>query len=195
MADRPLLSRWPLPELTETGATVLAAWAEPHRRYHDSRHLVECLDAAARLGAGPGELVALWFHDAVHTNSPGTDESSSAELARRLLSGRLAPQLVDEVARLVLLTRHHRPEPGDRAGAVVCDADLWVLGARPARYAESVRDLRAELALDDHEWAGFRHRRLVQLLARPIYHTGAGARREARARANLTAELGALAQA
>ncbi len=192
MADPTLLSRWPLPDVPEPAIAVLAAWGEPHRRYHDVRHLTECLDAAARLGAGRAELLALWFHDAVHTNTPGADEAASAELLRGLLTGRVAEQLVGEAVRLVLLTRHHRPDAGDRAGAAVCDADLWVLGARPDRYAESVRDLRAEIRLDDRDWLAWRRRRLVERLARPIYHSPAALRREGRARANLSAELAAL---
>lgn len=171
---------------------VLTAWSEPHRRYHDVRHLVECLDAAGRLGGGVPELLALWFHDAVHTDTTGADEAASAELANDLLSGRTAGTLVDEVTRLVLLTRHHRPARGDAAGALVCDADLWVLGARPSRYAESVGDLRAESRLDDDAWVPLRRNRLIERLAAPIYHTPAGLRREPRARANLTAELRAL---
>lgn len=189
MADQSLLNRWPLPVPDELAHAALTAWAEPHRRYHDVRHLAECLDAAARLRGGVPELLALWFHDAVHTDTPGADEAASAAFARRLLSGRVSDALVDEVARLVLLTRHHRPERGDAAGALVCDADLWVLSARPTRYAESVRDLRAESRLDDGEWVVLRRRRLMERLEGPIYHTPAGLRREARARANLTAEL------
>lgn len=171
---------------------MLAAWREPHRRYHDVRHLTECLDAAGRLGAGRAELLALWFHDAVHTNTPGADEAASAQLLRGLLAGRAAEPLVGEAARLVLLTRRHRPDAGDPAGAVVCDADLWVLGAPPDRYAESVHDLRAELGLDDRDWLRWRRRRLVERLARPIYHSAAAVHREGRARANLIAELAAL---
>lgn len=189
MADQSLLNRWPLPGLGGPARAVLTAWAEPHRRYHDTRHLTECLDAAGRLGGGVPELLALWFHDAVHTDTPGPDEAASAGFARDLLAGRVAGPQVDEVTRLVLLTRHHRPERGDPAGALVCDADLWVLGARPDRYAESVHDLRAESRLDDGEWAALRRRRLTERLAGPIYHTSIGQRREARARANLAAEL------
>ncbi len=172
---------------------LLTRWAEPHRHYHDVRHLVECLDAAIQLGAGRSELLALWFHDAVHTNSPGTDETASADLMRGLLAGVVPARDLAEVTRLVLLTREHRPEPGDRAGAVVCDADLWVLGARPRRYTESVRDLRVESELDESAWTRIRRLQLAARLARPIYHSPAGVRREPRARGNLAAELESLA--
>lgn len=171
---------------------VLAGWREPNRRYHDVRHLQECLEAAVRLGGGRDELVALWFHDAVHTNTPGVDEAASAALLLSLLTGRLPEPQLAEATRLVLLTRHHRPEPDDLAGAVVCDADLWVLGAEPHRYAQSVSDLRTETGLDESAWATTRRHQLTARLAGPIYHTPAGVRREARARANLTAELESL---
>ena len=181
-----------MPQAPDPAVAVLARWAEPHRRYHDARHLVECLDAAVGLGAGRSELLALWFHDAVHTNTPGADEAASAELMHGLLHGVVPARDLAEATRLVLLTREHRPEPGDRAGAAVCDADLWVLGARPQRYAESVRDLRFESDLDAPSWARIRRRQLAARLARPIYHSPAGAGREPRARANLAAELESL---
>jgi len=170
----------------------VAAWSQPHRRYHDLKHLSECLQAATVLGAGVDERLALWFHDAVHTNTPGADEAASAELARQLLAPLLPSERPAEVARLVLLTRHHSPELGDDPGAVVCDADLWVLGADAGRYSASVRDLRAELGVTDQEWTTRRRAQLVERLSRPIYHSRVGAARELRARANLTAELAEL---
>jgi predicted metal-dependent HD superfamily phosphohydrolase len=192
MADPAVLSlsqQWPLPEHPEPAAVLLAAWSQPHRRYHDPRHLSECLQAATVLEAGTDERLALWFHDAVHTNAPGDDEAASAALAGQLLAPVLPSERLAEVVRLVLLTRHHRPELGDTRGAVVCDADLWVLGAGARRYAESVHDLRAELAVTDRAWTSRRTAQLVERLSRPIYHTRLGAARELRARVNLTAEL------
>jgi len=195
MADPAVLSlsqQWPLPDHPEPAAVLLAAWSQPHRRYHDLRHLGECLQAATVLGAGPDERLALWFHDAVHTNTPGADESASAELVGRLLASLVPSERIAEVARLVLMTRHHRPQPGDHRGAVVCDADLWVLGAEAGRYAESVRDLRAEQAIPDRAWTRRRRAQLVERLSRPIYYSRPGAGREQRARTNLTAELAGL---
>lgn len=192
MADPAVLSRWPLSGHSAIAERLLAAWSEPHRRYHDRRHLFECLAAAADRDAGRAELLALWFHDAIHRNRPGIDEAASAALARDLLSGVLPEGGVAEVERLVLLTRDHRVSPDDRAGAVVCDADLWVLGADPVRYTESVRDLRAELGPAVADWRAWRRVRLLQRLARPIYHGAEVAAREAAARRNLTAELESL---
>lgn len=183
---------WPLPAHRKLVAGLLARWSESGRRYHTVQHLAECLSAASELGAGPDELLALWLHDAVHTNTPGADEAASAALVGEVLSGAIEPERVREVARLVLLTASHRPRAGDRAGAIVCDADLWVLGTNPVRYAESVEQLRAEQGLPAAAWAEARRAQINARLAGPIFHTAAGRSREPHARANLQAERDAL---
>ena len=174
---------------------LLARWREPHRRHHGERHLTEVLDAVALL-AEPGDDLeavglAAWFHDAVYEGRPD-DEERSAELARAQLERAGAPAgLVDEVARLVLLTRTHDPGPGDRAGQVLCDADLSVLGADPERYAAYVADVRAEYSsVDDASWREGRARVLRHLLGLdPMFRTATGrARWERAARSNLAAE-------
>ena len=49
---------------------LMNAWAEPHRHYHDQRHLRECLAFWARwrgLSFRSGEVaMAVWFHDAIY---------------------------------------------------------------------------------------------------------------------------------
>lgn len=181
-----------MPERADLADQLLHRWREPRRRYHGVQHLTECLAAADELAAGVDERLALWFHDAVHTNTRGSDEAHSAALAQQLLAGVLAPSRIDEVARLVLLTTHHRPLPEDRSGAIVCDADLWVLGAAPQRYLQSVRQVRDEFGLSEQSWRQVRRDQLQRRLSRPIYHTAKGRAREARARANLRSELAEL---
>ncbi len=187
------------------GADLIRRWTEPHRRYHDLSHLLATLRALPLLLAGRPEerhagrleRLALWFHDAVHADSPGTDEAASAVLARRELAGvGVAEGDADEVARLVLVTAHHSPAADDPLGRRVSDADLWILGAPPLHYRNSVAALREEHAhLDDEQWDRSRTVRITQLLALPtLFHTPRGrALREASARANLGAELHALA--
>lgn len=187
-----------LPGVPAVGEELLARWSEPHRRYHDLGHLAETLSAVVRLGvSGPAERLALWFHDAVHQGDPGRDERRSAELAdARLTASGVERGLTAEVVRLVLVTAHHRPAPGDTAGARVSDADLAVLGADSARYAASVVALRAEVGgrLTEAEWWAARRLRVTELLAAdPLFHTAAGSTLWHRpAVANLTAELAEL---
>ncbi|MGV8907495.1 MAG: metal-dependent phosphohydrolase [Propionicimonas sp.] len=201
MADRavvtgPLLRRWEsvAPGQVDLGEELIARWSERHRRYHDLRHLAETLEALDLLHpASRVEEIALWFHDAVHTNSPGADERHSAVLAARLLPAiGITDSEIEEVVRLVLVTIDHRPPTGDLPGARVSDADLAILAAEPERYRASVADLRAEAPhLDDGAWLAAREASLAEFAARtPLFHSAPGnSRWEARARANLAAEL------
>ena len=182
--------------LPETVARdLLARWAEPHRHYHSTRHLVDGLAALEGLGGGRLERIAFWFHDAVHTNTTPEDEEASAFLAREALSGWLPSVEVGEVERLVLLTAHHRPEPGDDAGARVSDADLSSLGADEEAYRRNVQGIRAELLhLTDEQWRAGRSAFLHRFLQRERFYITAIAADlwERPARRNLTRELTAL---
>ena len=170
-------------------------WNEPHRDYHSATHLVAGMEALDLLGAGRLERIAFWFHDAVHSNSTPTDEEASAVLVHELLHEHLPEADRVEVGRLVLLTVGHRVEPGDEAGARVCDADLASLGADWATYVRNVEGIRRELPfLSEEQWRAGRSVFLSTFLERePIFATDLGRRTwEARARANLERELGLL---
>ena len=194
----PLLRSWTdalgtAPRVVAAGEDLLARYDQPHRRYHDRRHLAEVLAALRRLASGravPVDVVcAAWFHDAVH-DGRDDDEERSAELAIRVLTGLdVAPRLVDEVARLVRMTLTHDPAPDDAGGALLSDADLAVLGADPARYARYAADVRQEYAhVGDDAFRSGRTAVLRTLLERPrLYVTqeahdlwNAGARRNLR---------------
>jgi predicted metal-dependent HD superfamily phosphohydrolase len=217
-ATRPaLLARWhalwrpdggaPVEQVRAGGDDLLERWREPHRVYHSRLHLADTLDALDALTAGPDAglsatgrdrwlaAVALWFHDAVHDGEAGRDEECSAALARELL-GPLAPAGdVEEVARLVLLTAGHDPAPDDVAGALVCDADLAILGATPARYGRYVHQVRAEYGhVPDDAFRAGRAAVLEQLLDLPaLFRTPSGRERWAdAARRNLRQELDGL---
>jgi predicted metal-dependent HD superfamily phosphohydrolase len=177
------------------GEDLLRRWSEPHRAYHDVRHLAQALLAAGRLaGDSPPAAVslALWFHDAVHDGEAGGDEQASADLAVSALDAAGAPRrLGAEVRRLVLLTAGHRTETADAAGGLVCDADLSVLGHPPARYQVYLRDVRQEYSeVPDTEFRVGRGRVVAGLAARPRLFHGEAAFEwwEAPARANLAAE-------
>lgn len=169
-----------LPAATGLGAALLDRWQEPHRHYHDVRHLAQVLAALSQLASGtmPRPVVlAAWFHDAVHDGTAGEDEERSALLAEAELPAAGLPAAeVAEVARLVRLTTRHNPEPGDELGALLVDADLSVLGLPGGRYHVYSRDVRLEYAvLSDDEFARGRIGILEALSSsRPLYGTDAG---------------------
>jgi len=120
-------------------------------------------------------LLAAWFHDAVYNGIPGQDEEESARLAGDRLHAAGLPDVdVAEVARLVRLTSDHRPEAGDDAGALLCDADLSVLGGEPDEYARYLAAVRKDYAhIGDADFAAGRAGVVRHLLdLDPLFHTG-----------------------
>lgn len=188
------------PAAGQAGAELLRRWREPHRHYHDTTHLAAVLHAVDVLAPEARDLTAVrfaaWFHDAVYEGRPGADEEASAELAREMLARlELPADTVDEVVRLVLLTRTHDPAPGDADGAVLCDADLSVLGGSPEQYAAYTAAVRQDYAhVGDADFATGRIAVLERLLtADPLFRTRTGGRAWAtRARHNMQAELSEL---
>ncbi|MCU1356786.1 MAG: hypothetical protein JWM89_2204 [Acidimicrobiales bacterium] len=182
---------------------------EPHRRYHTEEHVAEVLREVDRLGRtlDTREQLAIRlaaaFHDAIYdpAASNGESEAASAELAVRTLRGLdhgADEDLVSEVDRLIRLTVGHEVAPDDRAGAVLVDADLWVLSAAEERYDRYVRDVRAEYAhVADDLWRVGRGAVLQRFLVGIAGLYGAGeaedqAERRARAALNLRRELASL---
>jgi predicted metal-dependent HD superfamily phosphohydrolase len=188
------------PEPAPYGEQLLRRWSEPQRRYHTLRHLDAMLATLDALADGTADTdtvrLATWFHDAVYAPERSENEERSARLAERVLAELgLDEALTAEVARLVRLTAEHDPAPGDANGALLCDADLAVLGGSPESYAAYAAAVREEYAFVPEE--GFRAGRaavLRQLLGLPgLFRTEPGRRAfEAAARRNMEAELAGL---
>jgi predicted metal-dependent HD superfamily phosphohydrolase len=177
-------------------AALVAAWSEPHRRYHDLGHLAAVLGLVGELGGAAADpdavQLAAWYHDAVYDPERTDNEQVSAERARAGLRGLVSDERIDEVARLVLLTAGHDPAPDDANGAVLSDADLAVLAGPPDAYAAYASAVRAEYGhLSDAEFTAGRIAVLERLLALPVLYRLPAVTDEwtPRARANLTAEL------
>jgi predicted metal-dependent HD superfamily phosphohydrolase len=193
------------------GRDLLDRYGEPHRHYHDRRHLAEVLAAVALLAEHAHDLsvavAAAWWHDAVYEvpvlTSAGAPTSSSEpgssneEASARLAEGSLARLGVDgerlaHVGALIRMTAAHDPSPLDPDAEVLSDADLSVLASPPNRYATYVADVRREYAaVPDDLFRTGRAAILRSLLAgdRVFRTPSAHERWEADARANIAAEL------
>jgi len=191
---------WPLPEAAALKDDLLAAYADPSRHYHDTRHLAEVLariDELAHAGVAFDRAaveLAAWFHDAVYDGERDAEERSAA-WAEDALPAYASPTLVQEVARLVRLTEFHDPADTDAEGCVLSDADLAILAADRERYDEYAAAVRVEYAhLPNDQFTAGRAQVLRGLLAKEsLFHTSyARERWETRARANLERELAAL---
>lgn len=172
-------------------------YTQDHRAYHDLMHVEDVLLRLEQLQPPPEQELALvlaaWFHDAVYQPGQADNEERSAHVAADALEqAGAAPELIDEVMRLVRLTERHQPADGDEVGAILCDADLAVLASDPDRYAEYAAGIRKEYAhVADEDFRRGRAEVLRRLLDSPrIFHTAYGhAQWEDAARANLTAEI------
>jgi len=176
--------------------------AGPGRHHHVLGHASAVVDAVLGLHSTGDDwactVLAGWFHDVVYVpGAPaGANEGASAVVAQRALRSLGATfAATGEVCRLVCLTADHDPAPGDRNGALLCDADLSVLAADELGYQTYVDGVRAEHAhVDDDAWRVGRRAVLRAFLDRPaIFRTPTGRERwEARARGNISSELARL---
>jgi len=193
---------WPSLVGAQTGVRdrLTARYDEPHRRYHNRRHLAEVFARIDLILADEPDiavnrdavLLAAWFHDAVYDRD-GDNEERSAALAERELGGAgVGRPLIDEVRRLVLLTTTHRVARDDLSGQVLCDADLGILAADEERYGEYTREVRREYQhVSDEDFRSGRARILRDLLEAPTLFNTTFAKQdwENRARANIAREL------
>lgn len=198
----PLLEAWEknFPGQQEMARDLLARYAEPQRRYHNTEHLARVLEGVEEFAGPDPDLyvvrLAAWFHDAVYAVPEGqvTNEEASARLVMREL-GRagLEQEDLNEIARLVRVTATHHPGTKDPNGDLICDADLAILGAPPEEYRHYVEGIRAEYAhVDEVDFVVGRHDILTALADGPIYRTGRARKLLPQARTNLETELGNL---
>ena len=202
--SRPLESRLAVP--ARFWAELEAMYASPPRRYHTFEHVQEVLVWYDEVAAGPrwkrpGEaLCAVLFHDAVYRCGAPDNEARSAAAARAALARWLPAIDGDRVAALIELTaRHGELTEGivDRDAALFLDCDMAILGAAPHEYRRYAHLVAEEWApvLPAVAYRAGRRAFLERLLAQgAIYLSDMFHQRlEASARANIAAELAALA--
>ena len=176
---------------------------EAHRHYHGVRHVtwvvrhVEELAAAEPVSDIAAVVVAAFFHDAVYDPQASDNEIASARLADRELTelGWDEARRARVAAMVEATATHDVPTAIDTDAAVLLDADLAVLGSDPASYQAYVAGVRSEYAhVTADDWRTGRTQVLRSFLDRPaLFATPTGrARWEARARANLAAEVASL---
>jgi predicted metal-dependent HD superfamily phosphohydrolase len=179
---------------------VARHYRSPGRHYHTLSHVVTVLDTIDRLcgpgAAPPALLLAAWLHDVVYDPRAADNEERSADYARALRGPLgLDGTLVEETARLILLTRTHQAAADDAAGKVLLDADLAVLGAAPVEYDCYAAAIRREYAwVPDAAYRRGRTAVLERFLSRlRLFQTASlFAEAERQARRNLRRELDSL---
>ncbi|NEX91352.1 phosphohydrolase [Caulobacter sp. 17J65-9] len=183
-------------------SALVLAYAEQHRRYHTLAHVQDCLaELAAVPDLSPSERLtlerAIWWHDAIYDPTRSDNEERSAELAERDLAGQgVSADERAEVVRLILLTKGHTVEPGDRLGALLVSIDLSILGRPAAVYDAYARQIRQEYSYVPEDLYRMGRAAVLKhfLNGAAIYADATFRERyEAQARANLAREIASLA--
>jgi predicted metal-dependent HD superfamily phosphohydrolase len=177
---------------------LLRRYCEPHRRYHNFRHIGQCM--AALLGAkhlAHNPLVvslALWFHDAVYEPGNADNEKKSAELLLDFAEKvNLDRSIAELAARSILATTHSRRDINYHLDTyLVLDIDLSSLGKIPIEFDADTNACRQEFPhLTDAEFLTKNVAFLTSLLERKsIYYTEHFRQLfEERARSNISRRL------
>ena len=121
-------------------AEIQALHEGPDRGYHGWSHPLALLalfdEVKAALTDPLAVRCAILLHDAIYEPRRSDNETRSAELARRMLSGVVPDVTLDRAVRLIEATQRHAI-PDDLASAEVddmarfLDMDLSILGAKP----------------------------------------------------------------
>ncbi|GGU48223.1 HD domain-containing protein [Lentzea flava] len=186
---------------TPDAGDLVERYAEPHRAYHNTFHVVSVVrDSSALADAFAFSVeerailaLAACAHDVIYDGKPGDDERASAAWARERLAG-LEEEHIARVESLVLATITHSSD--DPLAHVLLDADLAILGSEPAHYDRYSLAVRQEYSqYDDATWRAGRARVLKTLLDRDTLFVTEPARQlwDTAARLNLARELQSLA--
>lgn len=161
-------------------------YAEPHRHYHNLRHISDMLSKG--LSLSDEQVIAIWFHDAIYVPGSPTNEADSARLAIEQISGWDADR-VHIVERIILDTRNHVPSTEESKRVI--DLDLSILGESPERYQSYVESIRKEFGhVSEEDWIAGRGAWIEGMIGRDrIFWTPWGESLEETARANLMQEL------
>lgn len=168
-------------------------YTEPHRKYHDLRHIADMLCKGAALDLTEEQLMAIWFHDAVYEPGNKDNEEDSADLAvQKLIAAGWTVERATVVADIVRDTKGH--EPSTEEAKKVLDLDLSTLAGSWEDYQRNGRNIREEFAsLSDEEWNKGRGEWLRGMLDRErLFWTEWGAPLEKQARENLQRDLNEL---
>lgn len=127
---------------------LIAAYNEPHRKYHTEQHLRECLiifNGHMGFSKQPVEVeIALWFHDAIYNVKGHDNEERSADWAVRELSRQsVHPDRIKRIKELILATKHSALPVGPDQELLV-DIDLSILGTNSDRFEEYEHQIREE---------------------------------------------------
>lgn len=128
-------------------STLLTAYAEPHRKYHNTHHIANMLRLLEEADVfDPAVYWATLYHDIVYVPGAGNNEKLSAIMAKTALTRLcIEPEVIASVGRIILATQKHILSNCPTTQAVL-DADMAIIGADAASYQQYCLAIRSEYA-------------------------------------------------
>ncbi|MGO8670260.1 MAG: metal-dependent phosphohydrolase [Capsulimonadaceae bacterium] len=170
------------------------------RPYHNASHTLHVTTLSSALiqidtteRQDTSLALAALYHDITYDPQAIDNEDQSATLAGSMLvQVGAAADVIPEVHRLILLTRHTEMcAPSDVAGQAICDADLAILGTDWQTYDSYRKAIRVEYAhIPTHKYVAGRTAVLHRFLERPsVYQLPSMRAYEELARRNIAWEI------
>ncbi len=126
------------------------SYMEPHRFYHNDKHINDCLDIFDKVSSLSTDTdlleASIWFHDIIYDTHSGDNEEKSAERADALLKdGGISSAVCLKIYDLIMQTKIEN-EPDEINAKLIRDIDLSVF-AKPVReYDLYEKNVRKEFA-------------------------------------------------
>jgi predicted metal-dependent HD superfamily phosphohydrolase len=187
---------------------VLCNYANADRFYHNFKHIGLMLDGLdthfypdAMWYGIPQEKYrqtpvylqikqAIIYHDVIYDARRNDNEARSAYEAEIAMMEEYDEDWIEEVQRLIMITKTHQPAQNDAPGQIITDLDL--AGLASPNYIKHSQQIRQEFEFaTDEQWYYGRQAFLTNFLGRDtVFHTSIGQNRwEADARRNMNLEL------
>ena len=135
----------------QTFNQIVESYSTPNRYYHNLEHINHVLEVIQSLEFPTKYFdlktvqFAAWFHDIVYETKAKDNEEKSAEYAVEVLSSLSIPSdVIKNVKKLILQTKHHQASTTDFNAQVLLDADLAILGSNLAEYSKYAQAIRQE---------------------------------------------------
>ena len=173
--------------------TLITAYTEPQRAYHNIQHIVECLALFQNIESELNDPIAvetaIWFHDVVYDPQASDNEEQSAQFMQKHCANIVEKEMLEKAAQWIIATKKHQAT-NDHDLNTLLDIDLAILGSHNSRFTEYEQQIQQEYAWVESE---LYQRKRAEVLShfyqmKPLYQTEYFRRKfEINAKLNLTA--------
>ncbi len=160
-----------------TWRMIETLYGEPHRAYHNLRHIEACFRVFEQLRRSEDFResekavdLAIFFHDIVYVPGDKRNEEISAGLLQIVRNiGTCSQSDVQHASVAILATKSHETVADNIVSQIMIDVDLSVLGGTGGEYALFVSRVRQEYAQVSNEaWRLGRATFLTKMLERKV---------------------------